>query len=55
MDASRLALAALTLAAWLPILAFAAAAWIANSNGYQANEGSVHPCVVDEQDVGAEL
>ncbi len=41
--------------AFLPVVSVAIAGGIANANGCQLDEGSVHPCIVNGQDVGETL
>jgi hypothetical protein len=43
------------LIAALPLISVAIAGSIANANGCQLDEGSIHPCVVNGQDMGETL
>ncbi len=43
------------LVAFLPVISVAIAGEIANANGCQLDEGSVHPCVVNGTDIGETL
>lgn len=41
--------------AFLPVISVAIAGSIANANGCQLDEGSVHPCIVNGSDMGETL